>query len=205
MPADHSKGYSARLLARRIALFVGVPLAVLGGVRAVTWAASALKTWNTGDTLTATDLNNNFATLAAGQTPAQVVANFNAAVDAGATVTLGAIAPAAPQYDLKWMMKHAAAAGACAAASPAGDSPSAHVVIPKPAGVTCTAACAANTGGTYITCRTGIAIGSIRTTQATAPTDVVSINYNYGCGDTQNFDETMGVDAPYTEYCCCYR
>jgi hypothetical protein len=42
---------------------IGVPLAVLGGVRAVTWAASTLKTWATGDTLTATDLNGNFTAL----------------------------------------------------------------------------------------------------------------------------------------------
>src|SRR5262245_33649676 len=47
----------------RIALFVGVPLAIVGGVRAVSWAAGQLKVWANGDTLTADDLNGSFAAL----------------------------------------------------------------------------------------------------------------------------------------------
>jgi hypothetical protein len=195
---------------RLVALLVGVPLAVVGGVRTVGWAAATLKTWVTGETLTAVDLNGNFTALATAQAPDQVVATFNAGVTAGGTVTLGAVTPAQAKFDLRWAMQHAAAAGACAAVSPLGDSPAGHVVMPKPSGVTCTAACAANTAGMYTTCRTGIAIGSVRMTQAALPTDVVATNYNYGCGDTQNFDETLGKGVPpdatfYTEYCCCYR
>src|SRR5262245_8861987 len=44
----------------RIALLVLVPLAVVLGLRAETWAALTLKTWNGGETLTANDLNANF-------------------------------------------------------------------------------------------------------------------------------------------------
>jgi hypothetical protein len=198
----------SKRLVQRVALWIGVPLAVVGGVRAATWAAGALKTWNTGDTLTAADLNANFTALAAGQAPDQVVASFNTAVTAGAAVKLGAISAAATQYDLRWMIQHAAAAGACASASPVGDSGSGHVVVPKPAGVTCAAACTANTGGVYTSCRTSIAIGSVRPTQATAYTDVVALNYNYGCGDSQTgYDEVMGagLTSSYTAYCCCYK
>lgn len=44
---------------KRVAMWVGVPLAVLGGVQIVT-AAAQVKTWTSGDTLTAADLNANF-------------------------------------------------------------------------------------------------------------------------------------------------
>jgi hypothetical protein len=208
--SENQRRLRNRPAVRLVALLLGVPLAVVGGARTVSWAATTLKTWMTGDTLTAVDLNGNFKALADAQAPDQVVAAFNAGVTAGASVTLGAVAPSQAKFDLRWAMQHAAAAGACAAVSPAGDSPAGHVVMPRPNGVTCTAACAANTGGNYTTCRTGIAIGSVRMTQAALPTDVVSTNYNYGCGDTQNFDETLGKGVPpdttfYTEYCCCYR
>jgi hypothetical protein len=196
------------ILVRRLALLIGIPLAVVGGVRAVSWAAASLKTWTTGEVLTAADLNGNFAALAAAQAPDQVVASFNAGVTAGAPVTLGAITAAAAQYDLRWMIQHASAAGACAAASPAGDSVADHVVLPKPAGVTCSAACAANTGGSYVSCRTSIAIGSVKPTQAASYTDVLARDYNYGCGDNQSaYDEVAGAGlaSSYTAYCCCYR
>jgi hypothetical protein len=177
------------LLARRAALLIGIPLAVLGGARAVSLAANALKTWNTGETLTAADLNGNF-----------VPENLAAALTAGGP------------SDLRWAIQHAAAAGACAALSTPGDSPAGHIVLIKPAGVTCTNACMASPGGAFQKCRSGVAIGMIRTTQATATTDIVASDYNYGCGDTQNFDETMGngltgtaPNLTYTEYCCCYQ
>lgn len=207
METSESRSGTQRAI-RRAALWIGVPLAVLGGVQAATWAADTLKSWNTGDTLTAADLNANFATLSAGQAPDRIVTNFNAGVAAGASVTLGAIKPAAPLYDLRWMAQHAAAAGGCAAASQVGDSAAGHVVLPKPKGVTCTTACAANTGGSYTKCRTSIAVGTIRPTQATAYTDVVSMNYNYGCEDAQSdYDEVagQGLNNSYTAYCCCYR
>jgi len=205
--SSQREGRLARV-ATRLGLLVGIPLAVVGGIHAVTWGAATLKTWKDGDVLTAADLNANFAALAAEQTPAKVVENFNAGVTAGATTTLGAIAASAPNFDLRWMMQHSAAAGACAAASPVGDSGSAHVVLAHPAGVTCAAACAANTAGMYTSCRTSIAIGSVRPTQAAAYTDVVAIDYNYGCNDSQNaYDEVMGqgLATSYSAYCCCYK
>ena len=47
----------------RLALVVGVPLATLVGARLDALAAVSLKTWNSGDTLTAADLNANFEAL----------------------------------------------------------------------------------------------------------------------------------------------
>ena len=44
----------------RVGLLVGVPLAVVLGIQAIAWATVALKTWNSGETLTASDLNANF-------------------------------------------------------------------------------------------------------------------------------------------------
>jgi hypothetical protein len=113
-----------------------------------------------------------------------------------------------PLQQLGWMMMHAAAAGACAAASPVGDSPWGHVVLPHEGGRSCASTCANRTGGNYTQCRTSIAIGGLRTSRATAYTDVVSTNYNYGCNDTQNaYDEVQnqGLFSSYTAYCCCYR
>lgn len=46
--------------AKKWALRIGVPVALLLGGGAVAWAAG-LKIWNAGDTLTAADLNANFA------------------------------------------------------------------------------------------------------------------------------------------------
>jgi hypothetical protein len=48
----------------RAALVVSVPLAVVGGVRAVGWSAAQLKVWADGDTLKAADINGNFTALA---------------------------------------------------------------------------------------------------------------------------------------------
>src|SRR5262249_53562952 len=49
--------------ATRIGLLIGVPIAVVFGIHAVSWAAVTLKTWNSGDTLTAADLNANFGSV----------------------------------------------------------------------------------------------------------------------------------------------
>jgi hypothetical protein len=46
--------------ATRIGLLILVPLTLLGGVQAISWAAAALKSWTSGETLTAADLNGNF-------------------------------------------------------------------------------------------------------------------------------------------------
>jgi hypothetical protein len=192
-----TKATTKRLLILGVTCFVGLTVAVVYAVVPVTFAD--------GNVLTAAQLNQNFTNLADGQAPAQVVANFNAAVGAGAAVTLGAINAAATQFDLRWAMQHAAAAGACAAASPQADSPSEHVVIVRPAGINCVAACAANTGGQFVTCRTQIAVGSILPTQAKAYTDVVSRNYNYSCSVANVGDELSGFGGPYTNYCCCYQ
>jgi len=143
-------------------------------------------------------------------TPAQVLAKFNQATLEGGKTTLGALDFTAIKYDIRWAMQHAAANAACAAASPVVDSPQGHVVIPHQAGATCTYSCANNTSGAFTQCRTSIAIGNIRMTQATAYSDVVGENYNYGCNDSQaRFDETLGQGLQdtlnhYTAYCCCY-
>jgi hypothetical protein len=107
-------------------------------------------------------------------------------------------------------MQHAAASGACAAASPVGDSGWGHVVIVRPAGVTCTAACPATNAGNYTHCRTQIAVGAILMTQAKNAGDVVATNYNYSCDATNGGDELTGqglesANGFYTSYCCCYR
>ena len=82
-----------------------------------------------------------------------------------------------------------------------------HVVIAKPSGVTCTAACAANTGGSFTSCRTSIAVGTIRMTQASSYTDILSHNYRYSCSSDQAaWDElqNMGIDNNWkTAYGCC--
>ncbi|WP_437304838.1 hypothetical protein [Sorangium sp. So ce388] len=122
---------------------------------------------------------------------------------------VGEIASAATADDIRWAIQHGAASAACAAASPAWDSPLAHAVVTKPSGVSCTAACAANTGGLFTSCRTSIAVGTIRMTQATSYTDIVSRNYRYDCSSAQAaWDEVQGhgVDNNWqTAYCCCYQ
>lgn len=45
---------------KRWALRLGIPIAILAAAAGVALAVPALKTWNTGDTLTADDLNNSF-------------------------------------------------------------------------------------------------------------------------------------------------
>lgn len=109
--------------------------------------------------------------------------------------------------EIRWMIQHGAAAGACAAYAPVGVSPISRGVFPHEAGVTCTTTCATN-AGTRNQCLTSIAIGSIRTTKATAYTDLLATNYNYGCNDSQaSYDEVLGqgLNSSYTAYCCCYR
>jgi hypothetical protein len=132
----------------------------------------------------------------------------DAATQSGATLIFGPIDFTQRTFDLRWAMQHAAAAGACAASSPALDSSFEHVVIAKPRGVTCAAACLGNTGGTWTACRTSIAVGSVRLTQAAASTDILAKNYNFGCADGQAlYDEVAGdgLDVSYSAYCCCYR
>lgn len=141
-------------------------------------------------------------------TPDQVLTKLNTATDTAA-IELGQITFTDTRYDLRWSMQHAAAAGACAAVSPIGDSGQAHVVLPKPTGVTCATACSTN-GGLINVCRTSIAIGMIRLTQATAYNQVLATNYNYGCNDNQAaYDEINGQGmvggSSYTAYCCCFR
>jgi hypothetical protein len=57
-------------------------------------------------------------------------------------------------------------------------------------------------------CRTSIAIGSVKATQATAYTDILATNYNYSCGDAQAGNDEVkgaGLTASYAQYCCCYH
>jgi hypothetical protein len=140
--------------------------------------------------------------------PAQALAKVNDAVAAGGALKLGALTPSDPRFDLRWMVMHGAAAAACAAASPVKDSSRGHLVIPRHPGMTCTQQCATSPGAVQTACRTAIAIGSIRASQARAYSDVVSQNYNYGCDDNMNaYDETAGsgLDDSYAAYCCCYQ
>ena len=50
-------------VATRIGLLIGVPLAIVLGVPALSRAALMIKSWTSGETLTATDLNANFTAL----------------------------------------------------------------------------------------------------------------------------------------------
>jgi hypothetical protein len=59
MNTESKKHGIISMSATRLGLILGVPLALVIGVQAVTWAAT--KTWTSGETLTAADLNNNFA------------------------------------------------------------------------------------------------------------------------------------------------
>lgn len=65
---------------RNLALCVGVPLAVVVGANAVTWAGT-IKTWASGDTLTAADLNAAFAE--ANRAPNVVVATSSTVMTTG--------------------------------------------------------------------------------------------------------------------------
>ncbi len=142
-------------------------------------------------------------------TPTDVLGKFNEATTGGGTTKLGALQFTDIMYDLRWAMQHAAASGACAAASPQNDSLAGHIVIPRKWNTTCASACANNTGGDYTNCRTMIAVGSVRMTQATSHNDVVGRNYNYSCDTTGgNGDEVDGFglnDDGASIYCCCYK
>jgi hypothetical protein len=48
----------------RVGLLIATPLATVIAVQAIVHAATPVKTWNSGETLTAADLNANFAALA---------------------------------------------------------------------------------------------------------------------------------------------
>jgi hypothetical protein len=84
---------------KRLALKIGIPLAVLVGGGAVAWASN-LHTWNTGDTLQATDLNGNFTNLQAQITalqtqlaalsPTYVAYSYDAATPSQADLTIPA-------------------------------------------------------------------------------------------------------------------
>jgi hypothetical protein len=71
-------------------LRIGIPLAVLLGGGAIAWAAT-LHTWNTGDTLQASDLNGNFAGLQGQLTTSafapRTPSAFHAWVTAGSSTT----------------------------------------------------------------------------------------------------------------------
>jgi hypothetical protein len=155
-----------------------------------------------------TDAADDEGATGSSETPASVLDKFNQATAAGGIAALGALSYTSVDYDLRWAMQHAAAGGACAAASPVADSYTMHIVIPHRAGRSCADSCMFDTDGLYTNCRTSIAIGQVRPTRATAYNQVVSTNYNYICGDSQqNYDEVMtqGLDSSYTAYCCCYQ
>lgn len=219
-----------RTTATRLSILAVFFAACVAGLAAL--AAAIPHNFVSGETLTADQLNRNFqdlemriaslepaldragvrlGALEKATAPAAIVESFNVAVADGASVRLGEIT-SPTRFDLGWRSQHAAAGGACAAGSEAGDSGSHHVVLVRPSGVTCTNACASNAPG-FPSCLTSVAIGQILPTQATAYTDVVATNYNYGCEDSQAaYDEVMGqglmgqgLSNTYTAYCCCYK
>ena len=60
MKGNREVGVSSN--AMRIGLLIGVPIAVVLGIKAIAWAAVS-KTWNSGEVLKATDLNATLAGL----------------------------------------------------------------------------------------------------------------------------------------------
>ncbi len=136
-------------------------------------------------------------------------------------VALGAAAPAAGQllhydgtqwapFEIGWALMHSAASSACLALSPVGDSGWAHIVLPRATDTSCSTQCAGNAAG-YTKCRAAVAVGSLRSTQATTNSDVVGWNYNYPCDNVNNGgDEARGqglseAGGTYAAYCCCYH
>ena len=80
----------------RIGLLIGVPIAVVLGIHAVSWALT-LKSWNSGDTLTATDLNSNFDSVKAELASATFRAQDTKSATAGVTFS-GSFADVFPAY-----------------------------------------------------------------------------------------------------------
>jgi hypothetical protein len=73
--------------ATRLGLIVGIPLAIVAGVPALSLAAQPLKMWASGDTLTAADLNANFTSLH------DHVARFDAISVANGNIGIGTTTP----------------------------------------------------------------------------------------------------------------
>jgi hypothetical protein len=75
----------------RLGLLIGVPLALLVGARAISWAAVTLKTWNSGDTLTAADLNANFTAITNGIASGQQTVRIGAVATACDATSAGTL------------------------------------------------------------------------------------------------------------------
>src|ERR1043165_5132543 len=81
----------------RIGLLVGGPLSLCASVRVAAWAAAQLKTWTDGETLTAADLNANFAGLQADITAVQQTTvsvhggTLNGLLNAEAGIKIGSV------------------------------------------------------------------------------------------------------------------
>jgi hypothetical protein len=209
-----------RTLAGLAVAAVAVPLAL--SAAAIPDTYGALTTFSNGTVADATEVNGNFATLTAAVNGNETAAVTNAADIGLALADLAALqgdvaanttdiatnSGDIPDYDsLRWLVHHGAAAAACAALSPVGLSPVSRGVWPHEQGVTCATTCATR-GGTLNQCLTSVAVGGLRTTQATAYTNRVASYYNYGCNDSQSaYDEVQGqgLNSSYTAYCCCYR
>jgi hypothetical protein len=69
-------------------MLFGGPVAVLLGAAAIAWAGVTLKTWNDGDTLTAADLNANFAALNAALPKSSVYSVWGRTTCGGSDVVL---------------------------------------------------------------------------------------------------------------------
>src|SRR4051794_22992163 len=63
MRNDRQESTKASRLVMRLVLLLAIPLALILGERALSWAAAQLKTFKDGDVLTADDLNAQLAAL----------------------------------------------------------------------------------------------------------------------------------------------
>lgn len=131
--------------------------------------------------------------------PAQVLAKFNSAVQTGGQVVLGSIGYSGPQYDFKWGLANAVSLSTCLGAGGT-------TIYPSSNGISCTAVCAANTGGNFTTCVNLIRVFFSAVTKPQAHTDQLSRGFIYPCsnavaapGDT--VDPKSGPDD--VNVCCC--
>jgi hypothetical protein len=88
MPTNDERFPSPRLT--RIALILGVPLAVAVGPQAVAWALTPLKMFSANDKLSAADVNANFKTLADGVTALETKKPVAKNPANGKTISIGA-------------------------------------------------------------------------------------------------------------------
>jgi hypothetical protein len=132
-------------------------------------------------------------------TETQVLAKFNSAVQAGGKVALGSVSYSDPKYDPRWQLAHSIALGVCVSAGGI-------VVFPDPQGITCAAACAANTGGNYKNCDAMVRVVTTTTFKPQTYGDQLGYAYKYSCTDINKADDPVAPTAQPNGpgYCCCH-